>query len=438
MSDSDTAALAARLPALAEHPLRDVLANEVHARPHDTLSGPWRITHLAMLSEEASVEDGRRLLADLLAAHGAAPPEPGAVHHSADLGAFRLRWERHTEFSTWTFMVPGASPADDPFAAPGLAAVPPEWVERLPGHLLVALHVVLDDRPRTAEQAAAQLGGRAIGSRVSGGGGSVFTDFQVHEDGFGRVLIVNQHLTPGQAGRALQRVLELETYRMMALLAFPDARATGPRLTQIERALAEVTAEMAEANGDPTRDRDLLRRLTSLAADNERLSAALNYRLSASRAYYGIVRRSVENLREERIEGTPTIAEFLDRRLTPAMTTCEYVGERMETLSRRLTRAGDMLRTRVDIALGENNRDLLQSMNRRADLQLRLQQTVEGLSVVAISYYLLGLVGYAAKGLKSAGLLPFAPELAVLAGLPVVVALVFVGVRRLREAVAKD
>lgn len=175
--------------------------------------------------------------------------------------------------------------------------------------------------------------------------------------------------------------------------------------------------------------------MTEYAAENERLLTGLNFRLSASRAYHAIVRRAVADLREERIEGLQTLAEFLARRLSPAMNTCEYVGGRMETLSKRLTRAGDMLRTRVDIALGENNRDLLYSMNRRAELQLRLQETVEGLSVVAISYYLLGLLGHAAKGLKAVGLLPVDPAVAVLAGLPLVVALVLVGVRRLRKAV---
>jgi uncharacterized membrane-anchored protein len=38
-------------------------------------------------------------------------------------------------------------------------------------------------------------------------------------------------------------------------------------------------------------------------------------------------------------------------------------------------------------------------MNQRASAQLRLQQTVEGLSVMAISYYAVGLVGYLLKPL---------------------------------------
>jgi uncharacterized membrane-anchored protein len=73
-------------------------------------------------------------------------------------------------------------------------------------------------------------------------------------------------------------------------------------------------------------------------------------------------------------------------------------------------------------------------MDRRASLQLRLQETVEGLSVVAISYYLVGIVSYVAKALKGAGL-PIEPDLAVGLAVPVVLFLVWSGVKRIRQVV---
>lgn len=426
------------LPPLTQHPLRLTVAGEVHARPYEPLDGAWRVSHLALVTGELPPGTETALIGELLRRFGRAGPGPETVYLTVDLGPFRLRWERHTEFSTWTFLVPGLSTdAADPFAAPALARVPEDWLAQLPGKLLVGLHVVLDPAPRGAEQVAPLFGGRIVGSRVGGGAGAVFTDFLLAADGFGRALVVGDGMTPGLAGRTLQRVLELETYRLMALLALPPARETAPRLTVIEQGVSAAMAHLAEDDGDAGRDRRLLSRLTALAAENERLLSGLSYRLSASRAYYAIVQRAVDDLREDRIEGLQTIAEFLARRLAPAMRTCDYVGARMEALSRRLTRAGDMLRTRVDIGLNENNRDLLRSMNTRAELQLRLQETVEGLSVVAISYYVLGLVGYIAKGLKEAGLSPVKPEVAVLGAMPLVLALVFIGVRRLRRAVVK-
>lgn len=425
------------LPPLPQHPLRAAVAGEVHARPYESLGGPWRCTHIAMVTGELPPGTETALIGDLFKRFGRGAPAAETVYLSVDLGPFRLRWERHTEFSTWTFLVPGGIDPARPFANPALERVPEDWLARLPGELLVALHVVVDVRPRPVDEVASLFDGRIVGSRIGGAAGAVFTDFLLGSDGCGRALIVDEAMTPGLAGRTLQRVLEIETYRSMALLALAPAQATAPKLTRIEQGVTAAMAHLAEDDGDQGRDRRLLARLTELAAENERLLSSLSYRLSASRAYHAIVQRAVDDLREERIEGLQTVAEFLARRLAPAMRTCEYVGARMEALSKRLTRAGDMLRTRVDIGLNENNRDLLRSMNSRAELQLRLQETVEGLSVVAISYYLLGLVGYVAKGLKEAGLSPVKPEIVVLGALPLVVALVFIGVRRLRKAVVK-
>ena len=149
------------------------------------------------------------------------------------------------------------------------------------------------------------------------------------------------------------------------------------------------------------------------------------------------MRRRIEELREERIEGIQTIAEFMDRRLAPAMRTCESVGERLEACATRLGRVSALLRARVEVALEAQNRDLLASMDRRARLQLRLQQTVEGLSVAAITYYVVGLIAYAAKAAHGVGL-TLDPDLA--AGLAVIPAALAVwwGVRRIRRGLRRE
>ena len=74
------------------------------------------------------------------------------------------------------------------------------------------------------------------------------------------------------------------------------------------------------------------------------------------------------------------------------MRTVKSTQERLQAMSDRALRAGDLLRTRVDVERSAQNQELLTSMDKRADLQLRLQRTVEGLSVVAISYYAVNLV----------------------------------------------
>jgi uncharacterized membrane-anchored protein len=176
----------------------------------------------------------------------------------------------------------------------------------------------------------------------------------------------------------------------------------------------------------------MLRSITALAARIERLSLDNTYRFSASQAYYRLVRARIEELRETRMEGRSTIEEFIDRRLGPAMNTFTSIAQRQEALAKRIANTNDLLRTRVGIVQEKHNRNILQSMNRRAALQLRLQQAVEGLSVVAISYYAAGLIGYVAKAAKSAGV-PVNPDLATGALLPVVLFAVWMGLRRLHK-----
>lgn len=424
-------AMPGRIWAFREHSARRALAGEVHARPYEQVSAPVRASHLAILHNGLSVVDERAFLAELLVGHGAEPPGEGANHFSRDLGALRLKWERHSEFSTYTFLRFDAF--DQPFHTSALELVPHDWLDRMPGEVIAALHVVVEAAGRTGEDLVAQFDGNPlVGSNVLGGAGVAWTDFRLHADGFGRMLVVDDTLSRGQTGRLLQRLVEIETYRMLALLAFPVARHAFFEVTRMDQGLTDIVTELADPD-IVQNDRELLDRLTGLAAEAERLDAATSFRLSAARAYYAIVNQRIVELREDRIPGVQTVAEFMDRRLAPAMKTADSAAERQQLLARRAARAGDLLRTRVDIALEEKNRDLLKSMNRRAKVQLRLQETVEGLSVVAISYYLLGLVLYAAKGLKGAGL-PVDPDVAALVALPVILGTVVLALRRLRHA----
>ena len=215
----------------------------------------------------------------------------------------------------------------------------------------------------------------------------------------------------------------------------PLAQSLSPRLRRMEDRLAHLTAEMRAAG---TRDnQELLAELTELAAELEADAAASLYRFGASRAYDGIVEERLQALAEEPVPGHDTLAAFLQRRVAPAMRTCRSVEERQANLSRKLTRATTLLRSWVDIEVEKQNRDLLASMNNRARLQLRLQQTVEGLSVAAVSYYVVGLIGYLAKGTTVFGL-EFKPELVTAASVPLVVVAMWLFVRRIRRSHADD
>lgn len=427
-----------------DHPLRRALSDEIHARPFARLIPPQRATHLALFSGEGAAATDHARVTALCERFGAPPPAADDRHLMVDLGPVQLKWERHTEFSTFTFFQHAGSPGFDtsaaPFAAPVIDLVPVDWLKSLPGELLVALHIEIESREsaeREVDDLALLFGtDNFAGSLVSDGSAAVWMDFAIHDDGFGRILVRDQNLRPLQAGRLVQRLCEIETYRSMALLALPAARSHGDKLTRAGERLTELTARLSEITGLPD-EQILLGDLTRLSAEIEGIAAAVSYRFSAARAYHALVCRRVEELREERLKGLQTIDEFLERRLAPAMRTCEAVMARLDSLSARIARAGELLRTRVDVALEAQNSDVLRSMDRRAKMQLRLQQTVEGLSVAAISYYLIGLVGYAAKAAKAAGL-PVKVEITTGAAIPLVVALVGVAVWRLRRQVARD
>ncbi|HYW77259.1 MAG TPA: DUF3422 domain-containing protein [Gammaproteobacteria bacterium] len=417
----------------SEHPLRRTVVMEVHARPFLAIPPPMRLSHMALTRAADNEPDGREQLVSLCRDYDVEPPASGAVFFAADFGTFRLRWERHTEFSTFTVMCPGVD--SDPFQHTALQALPEAWLASLPGHLLVAAHVALEDERAAFFDAATMqhlldsdsLAGSAVAERDA----MVWTDFHVHEDGFTRFLVQDRRMGRRRVGRLVQRLLEIETYRLMALLAFPLARETAPELDELERELGTVADRITDAQSLDD-EQALLFELSSLATKVEHLSARTTFRLSAASAYYALVNRRTESLREQRLPELQTIGKFMDRRLAPAMRTCQSVSERLESLSERIARAGNLLRTRVDVALEAQNQTLLRSMDRRAHLQLALQETVEGLSVVALSYYGLGLLDYVLGAVEAVGLHP--PTRLILGfSLPVVAGAVWFAVHRIRK-----
>lgn len=424
------------------HPMRVPLSAEIHSRPFLQLQAPESLTHFALYlqQDQPSRQNHRasqhQILEQLCVHYGVAGPHPQARYFFHDFGRFRLKWECHTEFATYTF-VERSEPVvnwSSAFDRMPLQHVPHEWLNSLNGKIIVAAHVVLckgsEDDSSFGDGIRELFQGKSLVGSSGGGNAEVWTDFLIHPDGFSRFVVRDLHLREFQPGRLVGRLLEIETYRTMALLGLPQAEATQPALNGIENELAEVTATLVknQSNGD----QDMLHRITSLAAQLEKISVNNSYRFAASQAYYNLVQSRIQELREVRIPGTPTLAEFMGRRLAPAMNTCTSVAQRQETLAKRIARTNDLLRTRVGIEQEQQNRKILQSLDARAAQQLRLQQAVEGLSVAAISYYTLGLVGYVGKALKASGT-PVNPDLMTGIAVPLVIGAVWLGLRRLHH-----
>ncbi|MEM8785849.1 MAG: DUF3422 domain-containing protein [Pseudomonadota bacterium] len=431
----DQALQATLVPSLLKpHRDRNALSNEAHARPPIPLSAPLAVTHLAVLSGEGTAEEDVAHVTALCEAQGAAPPVSGAKHYFGDLGTFYLKFERHTEFATYTFLRP--LPPEPLFKTTAIDAVPKTWLKDVNGELLAAAHLAI--LSESAEAPSAETLGsifgsqRYLGSLIGGGQARLWTDLRLHHDGFTRIILQNQGMADLQLGRFVQHVLEIDTYRMMTLLSLPVAHQVTPRVSRAEARVTDLT-ERLHATAGFEDDKTILSALTEISAELESVASATSYRFAASRAYADLVQRRLTNLEESPVDGLETVGNFLRKRLTPATATFDAVARRHQSLAERVGRTSSLLRTKVDIALEGQNKDLLESMNRRAEQQLALQQTVEGLSVVAISYYLIGLVAYAAKGLESAGWLPFSADVIAGMAVPLVGLAIWFGVRHIQR-----
>ncbi len=381
---------------MADHELRLVLNDEIHGRPGLPVNAPARITHLAFTLGEGDASPLAHV-ASLCIGLGLRQPAPNALHHAVEIENGLLKFERHGEFYRISVTLEGKDLKKE-----AVASLPENWVSELPGKRLVAIHThVLDSRAKTPTQAELEtiIGNVEIaGSGVNQNKATVWTDFRIGADGYTRILIHDHGMSPLRLGRLTRRLHELETYRMMALLGLPLARQMQRELGPLEHALSSTVASMLSVDGSSD-DGKLLSKLTTIARDVEELSNRSNYRFSATRAYAALVSKRVAELGEERVMSYQRLGVFLDRRFSPAMSTCTAVAERINGLALRSERASNLLRTRVDIVLETQNQQLLRSVDSSARRQLLLQQTVEGLSVVAISYYAINIVAKLIDGL---------------------------------------
>lgn len=422
---------------ITDHPLRYALANELHARPFPTVPAPSRAAYLAIKpAENAAGRDrgaDRDHLVALLDRFGAAHPQPGATHYSGQIGKHALKWESHTEFVTYTIFGNGNS--DRPFDAATFDVFPADWLQSAPGtritSALIRVEVAADDTGITDKVREWFVPESLAISRVLDDGLIVASDFRIDEGGHMRFAVFARPDTgERRVGRVLQRLCEIETYKAMAMLGLSRARNLGAQMGAIDVRLTRLISQMG---GPVTASADVLQDLLEVSAELENIIAQSTFRFGATGAYETIVNQRVAVLREERFAGRQTFSEFMMRRFDPAMRTVKSTQTRLRSMSDRALRASDLLRTRVDVERSAQNQTLLTSMDRRADLQLRLQRTVEGLSVVAISYYAVNLVLYLTGPLEKG----FGISKTTLAAIatPVIVLLVWLLVQRIRRHV---
>jgi uncharacterized membrane-anchored protein len=415
------------------HPLRERILAEVHARPFAPVEAPRRFLHFAYLTDAGATARPHDALKAFCMRRDLPDPPPDAKHIRIELPEMTLVWENHSEFTTctWEFAA-DAQKMGKPFHPCSTSYR--DQIKQLasPGLLLVAIdmHLVreVDFDGQWQEVFDRQ---QVAAAEAEAGAALIATNFKANSHGLVPVMVVDRGLKPYQAGALVQRVLEIETYRTFALLGLPEAQALAPVIRQIETELPHLLQQMQECEDFDANHR-LLDRITALAAELEAGAAASLYRFGATRAYEELLGLRLQAIGEQRVPGMQSWSGFLARRLKPAMRTCASTEERQANLSRKLARAAQLLRARVDVALEQQNRSLLEAMNRRARTQLRLQQTVEGLSVAAITYYVASLAHLLFEGIHTAGF-HVDPNFATAAIVPLALIAVAWSVRRIRR-----
>ncbi|WP_392424064.1 DUF3422 family protein [Barrientosiimonas humi] len=417
-----------------DHPLREALLDELHAREAPRITTPATVLGIALKRpHQAAQRDREEDLGQLSALAGGAAFAPGTKHAAFTRDGWRVLWESHTEFTSYTAVAesPGA-----PFETAPEDAFPAEWERADPAVRIAAVRVEVLPMPATEAELVSQTSQwlspeRTIINQVGGSGLVLAGDFRTDADGFMRfVLFVPPDVGPGRTGRAVQWVLDLETYRAMAMIGFIRASEVGAQLNAIDPRLADLVDHLD--NSERPND-EVLHELLSIVGELEALAMTHDFRFGATAAYDAIVEARIAALAEDRFDGRRTMGEFLSRRYSPAIRTVESTQERLHRTLQRSGRAADLLRTRVDVSRAAQNQALLTNMDRRAETQMRLQRAVEGLSFLAISYYTVSLLAYV--------LTPFAGQLGLskgwlLAGLvPVVVVAVWIGMRALRKRI---
>lgn len=383
---------------IEDHPLRYPIANELHARPFPSVRAPSRAAYLALKpSSNAAGRDreaDRAHLIILLDRFGAQHPQPDATHYSGQIGKYTLKWESHTEFVTYTVF--GEGNAERPFDAVTFAVFPQDWLDAAPGvrvtSALIRVEVVTGDAGILEKVADWFVPESVAISRVLDDALVVAGDFRIDVAGHMRFAVFARPETGSRRiGRVVQRLCEVETYKAMSMLGLAMTRKLSPKMGEIDHRLTTLLSDMT---GTVSKPDEILQDLLVASADLENAIAQTSFRFGATGAYETIVNQRIAILREDRFQGRQTFGEFMMRRYDPAMRTVNSAHTRLTAMSNRAQRASDLLRTRVDVERSAQNQDLLTSMDKRADLQLRLQKTVEGLSVVAISYYAVNLALY--------------------------------------------
>ncbi|NVE94993.1 DUF3422 domain-containing protein [Altererythrobacter lutimaris] len=424
---------------MRDYEQRRQAVGEMHLRRWPRLRVPSQVIQWVLKVEDSEREEE---LGIIEAATQSAADADNPSHRSGQLSEnIHVTWEKHSEGTSLTIFCAAQDVAAflDPNSSEEMQAAL-DWAQQVPGKIVRCTRIWVAEDDAAVEALLSKLDlnrhelvsthiGKAISDPIR-----IWSDFRIKEDGFGRLLVAANGAEPGELTRQVQRLQELGNYRNRALLGFPVAQACWPKLDDAERRLRELSTRIT--NGEESDDA-LMEALSGLSLELTAIASEISFRMDATKAYAQLVHERLEQVDPRPIDGFASLTDFTQRRFRPAMSTCEATTERVRQLALRASQLASLLRARIETRIENQNARLLLSMEKSTSMQVRLQQLVEGFSVVALSYYLIGLVGY---------FLPLLPleqwglsKNAVLAGLVIpVVATIWISMRLLRRRLFSD
>lgn len=417
---------------LINHPDRSMIMGEAHARPSLQFTHPSNIIHLAFRCDKSIMQqmfgelnlNGKSTNAGANQGSSEGPSQPR--HRIERQGQAQIKIEGHSEFVSCMASAPTSLSED------ALWGVIQNYVPLADVEIIVQLKI------RILSNANAMVKSLGAGDRIYGGTMvgemDVRTSYKLRENDSICFSINGKDSKPDELGRRVQRLIEMETYRTMCLLGLPLARNISAKLTQIQRELEALMAELNATDADDSETYEaIFATISQLSDESNILNAETRFRFAASRAYFDLVQQRLNSLQEQKFGDLQTISGFVRTRLIPAMATIDSTQKRLQTLTDDLSRALALLRTRIDLNLNKGNQAVLKSMDARHLQQLRISQAVEGLSAIAITYYSVGLLAYFYKALWSHFDLPFSSGIATGFSVPIVMFVVWIGLQRMKS-----
>lgn len=404
-----------------DYPRRKALHDELHSRPSIYFDAPAMVWHEAFFIGSETTSAPKALLK--LGLKNTSDGKSGIAQTTSG----QIKWEIHAEFVSLTYVVPWSGRAD------GLPLRDEIWlnlIHEMPGERINSIEIIAAIHGEHDAKALLGADRDIVASAIGNSDAEIWSTFRFNESNATRFVLLNRNLNAFRTGRMVRRLLEIEDYRLMALLSLPMAQEAFAKCSRFE---GELQSIMDSLDKQPHQQQSLLKDLTRLSGDILDVSVKSGERFSATAAYSELVFARLAELREQHVNGFQRLGVFIERRFRPAVRFCAQANKRIENSATRAARASDLLRTSVQVDLEQQNVQLLASMENRAQVQIKLQEAVEGFSIVAISYYAISLYKLILENLAEFELVHHFKTVLLLSGIPLIILAVWFAIRRAKH-----